>query len=125
VKDKEKVLGRGTNRRSFDCASCDETARGSAQDDTSYSKQSLTLRMTVSISINHLRLRYFYINQSNHLRLGYFYIKQSLTLGVLGKRGAERGVLMVRLWCYVWWRWSFGATFLTLEQGDRVLRNFW
>jgi len=58
VKDKEKVLARRANRRSFDCASCDETARGSAQDDTFYSKQSL-------------RLDTFYIS-SNYLRLGYF-----------------------------------------------------
>ena len=47
VKDKEKVLGRRANRRSFDCASCDETARGSAQDDTFYIKQSLTLGLYV------------------------------------------------------------------------------
>jgi len=42
VKDKEKVLARRANRRSFDCASRDETARGSAQDDTLYSNQSIT-----------------------------------------------------------------------------------
>jgi len=23
---------------------------------------------------------------------------------------------MVRLWFYVWWPWSFGTSFLTLEQ---------
>jgi hypothetical protein len=45
VKAKEKVLARGANRRSFDCAFCDETARGSAQNDTFYINQSLTLRI--------------------------------------------------------------------------------
>jgi hypothetical protein len=45
VKDKEEVLVRRANRRCFDCASCDETARGFAQDDTSYINQSLRLRL--------------------------------------------------------------------------------
>jgi hypothetical protein len=35
------------NRRSFDCASRDETARGSAQDDNFYITQSLKLKLYV------------------------------------------------------------------------------
>src|ERR1700731_3680056 len=35
VKDLKKIAVVRANRRSFDCASCDETARGSAQDDIS------------------------------------------------------------------------------------------
>jgi hypothetical protein len=45
VGDKEKVEACRARRRSFDCASRDETARGSAQDDTFYINPSLSLRL--------------------------------------------------------------------------------
>jgi hypothetical protein len=43
----EKVLALRANRRSFDCASRDETARGSAQDDNFYILRSLKFGLYV------------------------------------------------------------------------------
>jgi len=47
VKNNENISIRRANRRSFDSASRDETARGSAQDDNSSINQSLTLNLYV------------------------------------------------------------------------------
>jgi hypothetical protein len=43
----EEVPALRANRRSFDCASCDETARGSAQDDNLYLYRSIKLKLYV------------------------------------------------------------------------------
>ena len=58
-KNMEKISVLQANRRSFDCASRDETARDSAQDDTFYILQSL------SISFNHLSSSYMSIHPSS------------------------------------------------------------
>jgi hypothetical protein len=47
VKNIEKVFVLLANRRSFDCAFRDETARGSAQDDSFYILSSLNFRLYV------------------------------------------------------------------------------